>query len=64
MIQKLSPVLIITLNRYEHFRSCVMSLSMCLNADKTDLYIALDFPIKEIHWEGYFKIENFIFGVI
>lgn len=63
MIQNFSPVLIITLNRYEHFKSCVISLSKCVNSDKTDLYIALDYPLKESHWEGYNKIQNSIASI-
>ncbi len=60
MIQKKSPVLIITLNRDQHFCRCVKSLSNCLDAAKTDLYIALDYPLKESHWEGYNQIKSFI----
>lgn len=55
-----APVLIITLNRYEHFMQCVESLSACTHADKTDLYIAFDYPLKDSHWDGYKKIENYI----
>lgn len=55
-----APVLIITLNRFEHFKRCVESLSSCTDADKTDLYIAFDYPAKENHWEGYRRIEDYI----
>jgi len=55
-----APVLIATLNRFEHFRRCVESLFACTDADKTDLYIALDYPLKDSHWNGYKKIENYI----
>lgn len=55
-----APVLIITLNRYEHFKRCVESLSACTDADKTDLYIAFDSPAKENHWEGYWRIEDYL----
>ena len=60
MIKDFAPVLIITLNRYQHFIRCVKSLSKCLYADKTDLYIALDYPLNESHWEGYNQIKSFI----
>ena len=59
-IKKFAPVLIITLNRDEHFINCVNSLSACMHADKTDLYIALDYPSKENHWEGYNKILEYL----
>ena len=55
-----APVLIITLNRFEHFVRCVNSLAKCTNAERTDLFIALDYPFKETHWAGYKKIEEFL----
>ncbi len=60
MIKDSAPVLIITLNRDKHFVQCVKSLSNCLDADNTDLYIALDYPSNESHWEGYNQIKSFI----
>lgn len=54
------PVLIPTLCRFEHFKRCVETLSACTHADKTTLYIALDYPLKEDHWEGYKNISSFI----
>jgi len=55
-----APVLIPTLCRYEHFKRCVESLSACTHADKTDLFVALDYPLNESHWEGYRKIEAYL----
>lgn len=55
-----APVLIPTLCRHEHFKRCVESLSLCIHADKTDLYIAFDYPLKDAHWDGYRKIEKYI----
>jgi len=54
------PILIPTLNRYNHFKKCVESLAICRYADQTDLYIALDYPLKESHWDGYKKISIYI----
>lgn len=51
-----APVLIPTLCRYEHFKNCVESLAKNSGADQTDLFIALDYPLKEAHWEGYNQI--------
>ena len=58
MSNKYAPVLIPTLNRYDHFSKCIESLAQCVDSDKTDLFIALDYPTKESHWEGYKKIEK------
>ena len=43
-IKEFAPVLIPTLNRYEHFKRCLESLERCTWAEKTDVYVALDFP--------------------
>lgn len=58
-----APVLIPTLCRYEELSKCLISLSECTGADHTDLYIALDYPSKECHWEGYNKIVKFLDSV-
>ena len=59
-ITQFAPVLIPTLNRYEHFKRCVESLAHCTHADKTDLFIALDYPLKDSHWKGYKKIKQYL----
>lgn len=55
-----APVVIPTLCRYNTFKQCVDSLSKCSGADKTELYIGLDYPAKESHWDGYRKIDNYL----
>ncbi len=55
-----APVLIPTLCRYQHFRKCLLSLSECTGADKTEVYIALDYPAKKEHEEGYLQIKTFL----
>ena len=55
-----APVLIPTLNRHVHFKRCVESLSACTHADKTDLFISLDYPLKDNHWEGYELIKAYL----
>lgn len=46
---KYYPVLIPTLNRFQHFKECVESLAVCTHADKTELLIGLDYsPDKKI----------------
>lgn len=55
-----APVLIPTLNRHVHFKRCVESLSACTHADKTDLFIFLDYPLKDAHREGYELIKAYL----
>lgn len=55
-----APIIIPTLCRYEHFKRCVDSLAKCTDADKTDLFIGLDYPAKESHWDGYLKIKEYV----
>ena len=55
-----SPVLIGTLNRSEHFINLINSLKKSSDVELTDLYIALDFPFKDIQKEGYNKIKCYI----
>ena len=59
-ITTFAPVLIPTLNRYEHFRRCVESLSRCTYAEKTELVIGLDFPPSEKYVEGWKKICEYV----
>ncbi len=65
-ISTYAPVLIPTLCRSECFISCLTSLSQCIGAEYTEVYVALDYPLKDDHWEGYNKIlyylENSIFS--
>ena len=55
-----APVMIPTLCRFEHFKRCVDSLSRCTGAEYTELYIGLDYPANESHWEGYRKICEYV----
>ena len=54
------PVIIPTLNRYDHLRQCVESLSHNTHADKTELVIGLDYPPSEKYVDGYQKIKEYI----
>lgn len=47
-----APVCITTLNRYEHLRKCLESLSRCSWADQTEVYVALDYPPLD-KWDVY-----------
>ena len=57
------PIIIPTLNRYEHFKRCVESLAKNTHADKTELVIGLDFPPSKKYFEGYEKIKNYIYTI-
>ncbi len=57
-----APVLIPTLCRSEHFIRCIESLKRNTWAQYTDIYIALDYPIKESHRRGYNKICKYLEG--
>lgn len=55
-----APVIIATLNRYEHLKRCIGSLQKNEWAKYTELYISVDYPVKESHWEGYRKIKEYL----
>ena len=59
-IQKYAPVLIPTLNRYEHLRRCVESLANNKLAKETELVIGLDYPPQEKYKEGWKKIKDYL----
>lgn len=59
-IQQYAPVLIPTLNRYEHFKRCLDSLEGCTWADQTDVYIGLDYPPSEKYVNGWMKIGAYL----
>ena len=55
-----APVIIPTLCRFDHFKRCIDSLGRCTGSDKTEVFIGLDYPTKESHWEGYNQICEYI----
>lgn len=57
---KYAPVLIPTVCRYQHFKECIESLSRCTWADRTDVFVAVDYPGRKEHWEGYRKIREYL----
>ena len=60
LIMELAPILIPTLNRYEHLKKCLESLSRCSWADQTEVYVALDYPPSEKYVEGWKKNKEFL----
>ena len=59
-IDRFYPILIPTLNRYEHFKICVESLARNTHADKTELVIGLDYPPSDKYMQGYLKIKEYV----
>lgn len=55
-----APIIIPTLNRYQHFRRCVDSLAKCSGASETELFIGLDYPPTQNYFDGYKKICEYI----
>lgn len=55
-----APVVVITCNRYEHFRACIESLQKNTLAVKTEIFIGLDYPPSSEYEEGYHKIEKYL----
>ena len=55
-----APIYIPTLNRYAHLKRCIESLQKNSWAEYTEIYISLDYPTKESHWEGYNKIKEYL----
>lgn len=57
---KYAPVIITTLNRVEHLRRCIQSLQNCKYAEKTELYISVDYPPAEKYSEGYKLVCDYL----
>lgn len=55
-----APVIIPTLCRDKHFIRCMESLRRNPWAKYTEIFIGLDYPAKEAHWEGYRKISAYL----
>ena len=58
-----APVVIPTLNRYEHLRQCLESLSNCTLAEETEVYVALDYPPLEKYVEGWQKTREYLYAI-
>ena len=50
---KYAPVIIPTMNRYNHFYACLESLERCTGSEHTDVYVALDYPPSEKYVDGW-----------
>lgn len=59
-ITALAPVIIPTLNRYNHFVRCLESLERCTGADLTEIYVALDYPPSDEYKDGWQLIDSYL----
>lgn len=59
-----APIIIPTLCRHVHFKRCVESLARCTGAKNTELFIGLDYPGNESHWEGYKEISKYVETIV
>ena len=59
-IKQYAPVIVPTLNRFDHFKRCLESLEKCTGADKTDIYVGLDYPPSEKYVDGWKKIDEYL----
>ena len=55
-----APIVIPTLNRFEHLKNCVESLKNNKYAEKTDLIVALDYPPAEKYEKGWQLISEYL----
>ena len=55
-----APVMIPTLNRLDHLKICLESLSRCIWADQTEVYVGLDYPPSPKYVDGYQNVKNFL----
>lgn len=55
-----APVVIPTLNRYDHLVRCIESLKRNSLACETELFISLDYPPAEKYFEGYEKVRQYL----
>ena len=55
-----APVIIPTVARYKHFRNCLESLARCNGAERTDVFVAVDYPARKQDQDGYVKIKEYL----
>lgn len=60
MEELLAPVIIPTLNRYDHLKRCIESLEKCTGVEKTKLYVGLDYPPSAKYEEGWKKVRQYL----
>ena len=65
-INSYEPIVIPTLNRHTHLKQCLDSLGQCVGAEKTEIFISVDYPPSDRYVEGFNKVKemlmNYDFG--
>ena len=59
-MQKYAPIIIPTLNRYDHLKRCIESLRNNKLASDTELVISLDYPPHDKYRAGWEKIKEYL----
>lgn len=57
---EMAPIIIPTLNRYEHLKRCIDSLKKNGFVSRTDLFISLDYPPNSNYYDGYIKTKEYL----
>lgn len=55
-----APVVIPTLNRFEHFKRCIESLEKCTGAEHTEVFVGLDYPPSDRYRKGWEQIGEYL----
>lgn len=55
-----APVVLLALDRLNHFKMCLESLEKCTWAEKTDVYVALDYPPSQKYRAGWLKLCKYL----
>lgn len=56
-----TPVVVTVCNRVNHIERCLNSLINCNGFEKTDVYIAVDYPPNTAYEEGYFQVKKLLY---
>lgn len=57
---KYAPVIIPTCNRVQHLKNCLESLNNNKYADRTDVYISVDYPPGDIYVNGHSAVVDYL----
>ena len=55
-----APVVLLALDRFNHFKACLESLEKCTWAENTDVYVALDYPPSSKYRAGWLKLCKYL----
>lgn len=55
-----APVIITTLSRHKHLKDCLESLEKCTWAEKTDVFVAVDFPPSIKYEQGWKLVCDYL----